>query len=60
MLMTKDWMQIGVFFFVAGMLGFLVITNGDKEMIMFFGGIFATKIVDFAFKIKALNQNGTT
>lgn len=52
--MSKDWMQIGVFIFVAGMLGFLVVTDGDKEAQAFFGGIFATKVVDFAFKIKVL------
>lgn len=52
-MLTKDYMQIGVFLFVAGMLGFLVVTDGDKEAKAFFGGIFATKVVDFAFKIKA-------
>lgn len=46
----KDWMQIGIAVFVAGMLAYLVVMDGDKEMKMFFCGIFATKIVDFAFK----------
>jgi hypothetical protein len=50
--MKRDWMQIGIAVFVAGMLAYLVIVDGDKEMKMFFCGIFATKIVDFAFKIK--------
>lgn len=52
-MMTKDWMQIGVFFFVGGMLGYLVVVDGDEKMKMFFCGIFATKVVDFAFKIKS-------
>ncbi len=52
-MITRDWMQIGLCVFVSGMLGFLVITEGDKEMIMFFAGLFGAKIIDFAFKIKS-------
>lgn len=52
----KDWMQIGIAVFVSGMLAYLVIMDGDKEMKMFFCGIFATKIVDFAFK--AITRKG--
>ena len=54
----KDWMQIGIATFVAGMLAYLVVTDGDKEMKMFFGGIFATKIVDFAFKAITKKKDG--
>lgn len=51
--MRIDWMQIGIAIFVAGMLGYLVvIDDADKEMRAFFCGIFATKIVAFAYKIK--------
>jgi hypothetical protein len=48
--MHKDWMQIGVAVYVAGMLGYLIVTKGDEKFIMLFSGIFATKIVDFAYK----------
>ncbi len=52
-MITRDWMQIGLCIFISGMLGFLVINNGDKEMTMFFAGLFGAKIIDFAFKIKS-------
>ncbi len=45
-------MQIGIAVFVCSMLAYLVIYDGDKEMKMFFSGIFATKIVDFIYAIK--------
>ncbi len=47
--MTRDWMQIGVAVYVAGMLGWLIVMNGDEKYVMLFSGIFATKIVDFAY-----------
>ena len=50
--MNKDWMQIGIAVFVCGMLAYLVVMDGDKEMKMFFSGIFATKIVDFIYAIR--------
>jgi hypothetical protein len=53
---TRDYMQIGVFIFVAGLLTFLVVTDGDKESKALLFGIFATKIVDFAFKVKGQND----
>jgi len=52
MMKNIDWMQIGVAVFVAGMLAYLIVTEGDIEMTMFFSGIFATKIVDFVYKAK--------
>lgn len=53
----KDWMQIGVFIFVAVIIAFLVykhtgMKDGQIEpKIVFtaFLSIFATKVVDFAF-----------
>lgn len=53
----KDWMQIGVFLFVAIIIGFLIykhtgLKDGQIEpKIVFtaFLSIFATKVVDFAF-----------
>ena len=53
----KDWMQIGVFLFVAGIIAFLVYEHTGtaegqvepKIVYTAFVSIFATKIVDFAF-----------
>ena len=50
MMRNIDFMQIGVAVFVAGMLAYLIVTEGDKETKAFFAGIFATKIVDFVYK----------
>jgi heme/copper-type cytochrome/quinol oxidase subunit 2 len=63
--MTKDWMQVGIFMFVAGMIAYLVVMHtgqGEGQVkadIVWtaFISIFATKIIDFAFKIKSV-KNG--
>ncbi len=55
--MGKDWMKIGVAVYVAGIIAYLIVkhTGMDEGQIkpadvyIFFSGVFATKIVDFAF-----------
>lgn len=62
----KDWMQIGVAIFVAGMIAYLVVAHTGikdgqiKPEIVYtaFVSIFATKIVDFAFKAITKKKDG--
>lgn len=64
----KDWMQIWIFFFVAGVIGFLIVKHTGikpgqvKPEIVFtaFVSIFATKIVDFAYTTIKKNKEITT
>lgn len=54
----KDWIQIGIAVYVAGIIAYLVVTHTGlkdgqiKPEIVYtaFLSIFATKIVDFAYK----------
>ncbi len=54
----KDWIQIGIAVYVAGMIAFLIVTHTGqaegqiKPEIVYtaFISIFATKIVDFAYR----------
>ncbi len=57
--MTKDWMKIGICVYIAGKIAYLIVqhTGIDKGQIQhdliytFFTGVFATKIVDFAYSV---------
>ncbi len=63
-MLTKDYMQIGIFVFVAGIIAYLVVMHTGlkpgqvKADIVWtaFLSIFATKVVDFVFKIKSSND----
>ncbi len=54
----KDWIQIGIALYVASIIAYLVVfKTGIEEGLIkpdivytFFTGVFATKIVDFAYK----------
>ncbi len=54
----KDWIQIGIATYVAGIIAYLIVVHtGIKPgqikpdlIYTFFTGVFATKIVDFAYK----------
>jgi hypothetical protein len=60
----KDWIQIGIACYVAGIIAYLVVTKtGTAEGMIkpdivytFFTGVFATKIVDFAYKAITKNK----
>ncbi len=57
--MTRDWMKIGLCTYVAGIITYLVVehTGLQESMIKpdliytFFTGVFATKIVDWAYSM---------
>jgi hypothetical protein len=54
----KDWLQIGIAIYIASIIAYLVVEHTGIEagqikpeiVYTFFTGVFATKIVDFAYK----------
>jgi len=56
--MQKDYLQIGIAVYMAGIIGYLVVAHTGIEagqikpdlIYTFFTGVFAAKIVDFAYK----------